>query len=300
MPLTHVRSAALTGYAEVARVQMLLEASAHAASVDDFRLRVALSQRLSNLGLIALAAREEPTVRDALACPQRTMHLHNEAIFIDVEEANGIVVVREEILGRMQGPMRQAIELAVAVLYGVLKELLGDSWSPMAVCFVHGPPRDVSTTRGARRHAVSGCPLQRVKLHASILGGNMKLRGLIAALCVAATSAHAADVRVLINVGQPGYYGSIDVVGFPAPQLIYPEPIIVQPVPAGVVVAPVYLYVPAKEAKNWKKHCKKYNACGRPVYFVQDGWYSGVYVPVYKEKKGHGKGGKDKGPKGKD
>jgi hypothetical protein len=36
------------------------------------------------------------------------------------------------------------------------------------------------------------------------------------------------------------------------------------------------------------------------VYFVQDGWYSGVYVPVYKEKKGHGKGGKDKGPKGKD
>jgi hypothetical protein len=36
-------------------------------------------------------------------------------------------------------------------------------------------------------------------------------------------------------------------------------------------------------AQNWRKHCRKYNACGRPVYFVQDNWYNDVYVPRYRE-----------------
>lgn len=180
MALTHVRSAALTNYAEVARsvgldpfaqlraagldarvlhdpdlkipvarVHSLLESSAHAADIDDFGLRMAMSRRVSNLGLIALAAREEPTVRDALRCLQRSMHLHNEAIHIDIEEANDVVLLREQILARVHGPMRQALELAVAVLYGVVREFLGSNWSPMAVCFTHGPPRDLANYRKA-------------------------------------------------------------------------------------------------------------------------------------------------------
>jgi len=28
-------------------------------------------------------------------------------------------------------------------------------------------------------------------------------------------------------------------------------------------------------------YCPKYNACGRPVYFVRDRWYNEVYVPQY-------------------
>jgi AraC-like DNA-binding protein len=180
MPLTHVRSAALTQYAEVARslsldpfaqlraagldarvlhepdlkipvarVNTLLESSAHAADIDDFGLRMAMSRRVSNLGLIALAAREEPTVREALRCLQRSMHLHNEAIQIDIEETNDIVILREQFLARVQGSLRQAIELAVAVLYGVVREFLGSNWSPMAVCFMHGPPRDLANYRKA-------------------------------------------------------------------------------------------------------------------------------------------------------
>ena len=41
---------------------------------------------------------------------------------------------------------------------------------------------------------------------------------------------------------------------------------VVQPV-AGVVVQPIYLHVPPGHAKNWRKHCAHYNACGQPVYF---------------------------------
>jgi len=116
-------------------------------------------------------------------------------------------------------------------------------------------------------------------------------------LAAAAAQASAADVAVSITVGDPRFYGAIDVVGFPQPQLVYPEPIVIQPAPAGVVVQPIFVRVPPGHAKNWRKHCKKYGLCGRPVYFVQDAWYTQVYVPEYRAKKGKDKPEKVKPPK---
>ena len=104
-------------------------------------------------------------------------------------------------------------------------------------------------------------------------------------LAVAAVPAFAADVAVSVTVGDPRFYGRIDVVGFPQPQLVYPEPMIVQPATPGVIVQPVYVRVPPGHAKDWRKHCKKYKLCGVPVYFVQDGWYTQVYVPEYRAHK---------------
>ena len=105
-------------------------------------------------------------------------------------------------------------------------------------------------------------------------------------LATAAAPVLAADVAVSITVGDPRFYGPIDIVGFPRPQLVYPEPVLVQPAPAGVVVEPIYARVPPGHAKDWRKHCRKYKLCGRPVYFVQDSWYTRVYVPEYRVKKG--------------
>jgi hypothetical protein len=124
---------------------------------------------------------------------------------------------------------------------------------------------------------------------------NMK-RLLILAAVAAATTSVAAEVGVSVHVGEPGFYGRIDIGSFPPPQLVYPEPVIIQPVPVGVVRQPIYLHVPPGHAKDWRKHCRKYNACGQPVYFVQEDWYSNVYVPRYRDaqhKKKHGKGHKD-------
>lgn len=107
---------------------------------------------------------------------------------------------------------------------------------------------------------------------------------LLAAL--AAAPVFAADVNVSVTVGDPRYYGRIDIAGYPQPQLVYPEPVIVQPAPANVVVQPIYVRVPPGHAKDWKKQCKKYKLCGQPVYFVQDTWYTQVYVPEHHAKKG--------------
>ena len=110
---------------------------------------------------------------------------------------------------------------------------------------------------------------------------------LVILLAVSASSALATDVAVSITMGQPGYYGRVDIAGFPPPAVIYAEPIVIQPLPVGVVRRPVYLHVPPGHAKNWSKHCRKYNACGQPVLFVEDRWYSDTYVPAYAKK--HGK-----------
>jgi len=99
---------------------------------------------------------------------------------------------------------------------------------------------------------------------------------------LAPASAMAADVGVSINVGQPGFYGQIDIGNVPRPVLVAPQPVIVQ-APVGVVApAPVYLRVPPGHSKHWARHCAEYNACGRPVYFVREDWYNNVYVPRYR------------------
>lgn len=104
---------------------------------------------------------------------------------------------------------------------------------------------------------------------------------IVLAACAAAP-ALAADVGVSINVGEPGFYGRIDIGDVPRPVLVYPQPVVIQPPPVGVAVAPVYLHVPPGHAKHWSKFCARYDACGRPAYFVQDGWYNKVYVPQYR------------------
>jgi hypothetical protein len=119
----------------------------------------------------------------------------------------------------------------------------------------------------------------------------------VAALAVPGLA--AAQATVTVQIGEPGFYGSIDIGGYPQPQLIYPQPVVIEPVPVGVVREPIYLRVPPGYAKHWNKHCRKYNACGQPVYFVQDRWYQQVYVPHYREihhgghHHGHGKGHKE-------
>lgn len=101
------------------------------------------------------------------------------------------------------------------------------------------------------------------------------------ALTTLGTPALAADVGVSVSIGQPGFYGRIDIGGYPQPQVIYAQPMIIQRGPYDR--PPIYLHVPPGHAKNWGKHCRKYNACGERVYFVKEDWYSREYAPRYQE-----------------
>ncbi len=110
-----------------------------------------------------------------------------------------------------------------------------------------------------------------------------------------AVSAEATDVGVSLSVGQPGFYGQIDIGNFPRPQVVYAKPVVIAPVPVHTISHPIYLHVPPGHAKHWAKHCDEYNACGRPVYFVREQWYNDVYVPEYHARHGHKGGDDDRG-----
>lgn len=139
------------------------------------------------------------------------------------------------------------------------------------------------------------------------------MKSIITAAVLAAatliTPAQAADVAISVNIGDPGFYGRLDMGDYPPPQVIYRQPrVIVQEVER----PPIYMRVPPGHAKNWSKHCRKYNACGERVYFVKDSWYDREYVPRYqaqhRDRQGerrdenndgdHGKYKKDKHDKG--
>jgi hypothetical protein len=113
---------------------------------------------------------------------------------------------------------------------------------------------------------------------------DMKRFLLATVLAAAIVPAFAADVGVSISVGEPGFYGRLDLGNAPQPRLIYAEPIVVQRQRVDVVREPVYLHVPPGHERNWRKHCRQYNACGQPVYFVQNNWYDEVYVPHHQNR----------------
>ena len=170
-----IRSASLTHYAEVARsagldpnrmlsefglparslqepelmipidaVRGLLEASAERSGVEAFGLLMAESRRLSNLGPLGLLIREQPTLRLALDVFARHGNRFNEALFLTIEEIGEVVVLREELVFGRSGSVRQSTELAIGVVFRMLRAFLGPDWRPRRVCFAHDAPADRS------------------------------------------------------------------------------------------------------------------------------------------------------------
>jgi hypothetical protein len=101
----------------------------------------------------------------------------------------------------------------------------------------------------------------------------------------AAPAWSAVDVGVGITIREPGVYGRIELGSLPPPPVVYAQPVIITRPAVVVQQPPLYLYVPPGHAKNWGKHCGRYNACARPVYFVQEHWVE----ERYEERHGKGK-----------
>lgn len=81
----------------------------------------------------------------------------------------------------------------------------------------------------------------------------------------------------------PGVYGRVELGNDSRPDIYYREPMIIVSDSKYARSRPVYLHVPPGHAKNWGKHCSKYRACDRPVYFVR----SAEYDEQYSDDHGH-------------
>lgn len=75
----------------------------------------------------------------------------------------------------------------------------------------------------------------------------------------------------------PGVYGRVELGNDSRPDIYYPHPMLVVKDSRYSKYKPAYLHVPPGHAKHWDKHCQKYNACGRPVYFIKSQEYEESY-----------------------
>jgi AraC-like DNA-binding protein len=130
-----------------AAVARLLDASARRSNCEDFGLRLAKFRRLSTLGPLSIVLREEPDLRSALELLTRYQRNYNEALNVRTSEGSGLVTIELWFEFGEPAPTRQAAELAVAALHGIIQQFLGQEWHPLSVCFSHPPPSDVRPHR---------------------------------------------------------------------------------------------------------------------------------------------------------
>src|SRR5574337_1288832 len=128
-------------------VGRLLEVAAERGHEPACGLRMAESRRLSNLGPLALLVRDEATLRSALEVLIGHIHLHNEALTVQVEQVGNLVVIRQALLTDSGEPFRQAAELALGVTYRVLAVFMGALWRARLVCFAHRAPASSAVHR---------------------------------------------------------------------------------------------------------------------------------------------------------
>jgi AraC-like DNA-binding protein len=168
-----IRSACLTHYAEVARaagldpinmlrkarlpvsclerpdlriavagVRRLLEASAAAAGIDEFGLRMSDRGGLSNLGPVALVVREQATIGNAIEALSRFIHIHHEGMRLIIERDEDVVTVSIILRGGRPRAPRQSTEMALGSIHRIIGSLFGDDWRPLDVHLMHAPPRN--------------------------------------------------------------------------------------------------------------------------------------------------------------
>lgn len=125
-----------------AAIADLLERSANASGCEDFGLRLAERRRFANLGPLSLVVREEPDVRSALRVISRHQHMYNEALHTRLTEYDSMATIRLAVDLKEPGETRQATELAVGALHGLLRGFLGTTWQPAEIRFTHSAPRD--------------------------------------------------------------------------------------------------------------------------------------------------------------
>ena len=123
----------------------LLEMSASVSRIQAFGIRLAEARSLSNLGPLALAARDAATLREALEAAIHYQQLHNEAMSVSLMEMGDVVIFRSELIAEHCTPGRQPIELLVGVAHRFIRQLFGETWRSRPVWFTHGTPADMAT-----------------------------------------------------------------------------------------------------------------------------------------------------------
>jgi AraC-like DNA-binding protein len=124
-----------------ATVSRLLELTAEESGREDVGLLLAQERRLSTWGRLSVVLREEPDLRSALELLIRYEHSLNDVIRLDLAETRQGATVTVWFQVGEPVPVRQAHELAVGALVGLVRMLREPTWQPRAVSLEHAAPK---------------------------------------------------------------------------------------------------------------------------------------------------------------
>jgi AraC-like DNA-binding protein len=134
-------------WVSAAAVSRVLEWSATESGLEDFGLRLAGLRRLATLGPLSVVLSQEPDLRSALTLLCRYERSYNEALRMRLDEDGDLATMRLWFEFGEPAPTRQAMELATAALLGIVRELLGQRWEPLSLCFTHRAPASLAGHR---------------------------------------------------------------------------------------------------------------------------------------------------------
>jgi AraC-like DNA-binding protein len=128
-------------------VGWLLEKSAALSGQEAFGLLLAETRSLANMGMLALAIREEPTLRAAMQSCVRYMRLHNAGVQLRLDDAGEDALLQVGVNVPGLGACRQAIEQSTGIGLRTLRILSGDTFRPVSICFTHERPTSLEVHR---------------------------------------------------------------------------------------------------------------------------------------------------------
>lgn len=126
------------------QVAALLELTGRQAGIDDLGLRLALARRPSVMGPLRLLLREQPTVGQAITSLARFSWAQIEGLGLAIEDDGEIALVRLSLDPALAPAAREASELTLASLTGLLREFIGPDWQPEMVLFTHARPASLA------------------------------------------------------------------------------------------------------------------------------------------------------------
>ena len=153
------------GRVDYLRTACLIGEAARATGLADFGLRIGQRFELADLGLLAALMRAAPTIGDAISNLQRFFHLHDRgAVPVLRDAGDGLVGLGYGLLRHDTPGADQVVDIAVMIVWRLLRALCGPGWKAVQVNLAHGPLPD----RAAYRRCF-GAPVQFNAAHCEVL-----------------------------------------------------------------------------------------------------------------------------------
>lgn len=155
-PEVFVRAEAFIPCSSFARV---LEQTAVLTGDRAFGLHFGANANPKDIGALAYAVFNSPTVAVAFETAARYFHLHNEAAQATFSEENSLSYLSYSVKDLGLSEPRQFIEYGMAVALNTLRVMVGSQWNPREVHFAHDEPPTVSEhQRLFRAPILFACP----------------------------------------------------------------------------------------------------------------------------------------------